>query len=218
MSARTCSRASRSACSAFFCPALVFLEPALFDGLPAPRGSLSAYYYSGLRELFVGGLWAIGVFLVVYEFLDFSWRASGLARRCGCGGLRGLPDRAAGDGVTLTPSRSSSGVGRHRHRLRSCGCVHRAADPDRPLLRPGRGKRAHRSWQGFHTVSAALDSLRRRPRRFRGHHGRAGQGSPLRRVDRDLGLRRLLAREGRRAKGAVRAPRRAAAGAGGSLS
>ena len=42
---------------------LVFLEPALFDGLPAPRGSLSAYYYSGLREVFVGGLWAIGVFL-----------------------------------------------------------------------------------------------------------------------------------------------------------
>ncbi len=56
-------------------PLLVFLEPALFDGQPFPRGSLSAYYYSGVRELFVGGLWAIGVFLFVYKFLDFSWES-----------------------------------------------------------------------------------------------------------------------------------------------
>ncbi len=46
---------------------LVLVEPILFDGQPFPRGSLSAYYYSGMRELFVGVLWAIGVFLVLYK-------------------------------------------------------------------------------------------------------------------------------------------------------
>jgi hypothetical protein len=48
-------------------PLLVFLEPILFDGQPFPRGSLSAYYYSGVRELFVGLLCAIGIFLVIYK-------------------------------------------------------------------------------------------------------------------------------------------------------
>jgi len=51
-------------------PLLVFLEPILFDGQPYPRGSLSAYYYSGVRELFVGMLCAIGVFLVIYKIAD----------------------------------------------------------------------------------------------------------------------------------------------------
>jgi hypothetical protein len=46
---------------------IVLLEPLLFDGQPFPRGSLSAYYYSGVRELFVGMLCAIGVFLIIYK-------------------------------------------------------------------------------------------------------------------------------------------------------
>jgi hypothetical protein len=46
---------------------LVFVEPILFDGRPWPRGSLSSYYYSGMRELFVGMLCAIGVFLIIYK-------------------------------------------------------------------------------------------------------------------------------------------------------
>jgi hypothetical protein len=51
-------------------PLLVFLEPILFDGQPFPRSSLSSYYYSGVRELFVGLLCAIGVFLVVYKVAE----------------------------------------------------------------------------------------------------------------------------------------------------
>lgn len=53
-------------------PLLVVLEPLLFDGQPAPRGSLSAYYYSGLREVFVGGVAAIGVFLITYKLVQRS--------------------------------------------------------------------------------------------------------------------------------------------------
>jgi hypothetical protein len=41
-----------------------------FDGDPFPRDSLSAYYYSGARELFVGALSAIGVFLFTYKVAD----------------------------------------------------------------------------------------------------------------------------------------------------
>lgn len=46
---------------------LVFGEPLLFNGQPFLRGSLSAYYYSGMREVFVGSLCAVGVFLIFYK-------------------------------------------------------------------------------------------------------------------------------------------------------
>ena len=51
---------------------LVFGEPLLFDGQPFLRGSLGAYYYSGVRELFVGALCAIGVFLLTYKVAERS--------------------------------------------------------------------------------------------------------------------------------------------------
>ena len=46
---------------------LVTVDRALFDEHPVLRGSLSAYYYSGVRELFVGTLAATGVFLISYR-------------------------------------------------------------------------------------------------------------------------------------------------------
>ena len=93
-------------------PLLVLLEPALFDGLPAPRGSLSAYYYSGVRELFVGGLWAIGVFLFVYKFLDFSWEGL-LSSLAGVAAVLValFPTERPGDGVLLTPMQVKLGEG-----------------------------------------------------------------------------------------------------------
>jgi hypothetical protein len=50
--------------------ALVLVDRCVFDGHPAPRDSLSAYYYSGVREVFVGTLAAIGVFLVTYKVTE----------------------------------------------------------------------------------------------------------------------------------------------------
>ena len=35
-----------------------------------PRSSLSAYYHTGVRDLFVGSLVAIGIFLVTYRFFE----------------------------------------------------------------------------------------------------------------------------------------------------
>src|SRR3954454_21287804 len=49
---------------------LVFLDKGLFDGSPFPRGSLSAYYYSGMRDEFVGIMSATGVFLVTYKIAE----------------------------------------------------------------------------------------------------------------------------------------------------
>lgn len=139
-------------------PLLVFLEPALFDGQPFPRGSLSAYYYSGVRELFVGGLWAIGVFLFVYKFLDFSWE-SFLSSLAGIAAVvvAVFPTERPGDGITLTPFQVKLGEP-------TVTAIHYgAAIAFIALLIPivlffarDEGKRGHRNWQGFHTVSAAF--------------------------------------------------------------
>jgi hypothetical protein len=137
---------------------LVLLEPAIFDGLPAPRGSLSAYYYSGMREIFVGGLWAIGVFLFVYKLPDLSWESllSSLA------GLSAVlvavfPTERPGDGVPPTPFQVELGEG-------VVTAIHYgAAVAFIALLVPivlffarDEGRRGHRNWQGFHTLAAVL--------------------------------------------------------------
>ena len=49
---------------------LVFIDKAAFHGNPFPRGSLSVYYYSGMRDEFVGILGAIGIFLITYKVAE----------------------------------------------------------------------------------------------------------------------------------------------------
>jgi hypothetical protein len=49
---------------------LVLGDGLVLGGDPFPRTSLSAYYYSGVREVFVGTLSATGVFLVTYKVAD----------------------------------------------------------------------------------------------------------------------------------------------------
>lgn len=50
--------------------ALVFFDGVMLDGEPFPRDSLSAYYYSGVRDLFVGALCATAVFLLTYKVVE----------------------------------------------------------------------------------------------------------------------------------------------------
>ena len=52
--------------------ALVLIDGIWFDGNPFPRTSLSGYYYSGVRELFVGALSATGVFLIAYKVAEVN--------------------------------------------------------------------------------------------------------------------------------------------------
>jgi hypothetical protein len=139
-------------------PLLVLLEPALFDGLPAPRGSLSAYYYSGLREIFVGALWAIGVFLFVYKLLDFTWESL-LSSLAGAAAVvvAVFPTERPGDGITPTPFQVKLGDS-------AVTAIHYgSAVAFIALLVPivlffakNEGERKHRNWQIFHTTAAAF--------------------------------------------------------------
>lgn len=43
------------------------------DGRPTSRGSLSAYYHSGMRDVFVAALAVIGVFLLTYMAFHYNW-------------------------------------------------------------------------------------------------------------------------------------------------
>ena len=89
---------------------LVLLEPLLFDGQPFPRGSLSAYYYSGVRELFVGALCAIGVFLVTYKVAERS-RENRLSTYAGGAAIivALFPTGRPGNGVPPTPPQNLLG-------------------------------------------------------------------------------------------------------------
>jgi hypothetical protein len=51
---------------------LVFGDKVAFHGNPFPRGSLSVYYYSGMRDEFVGILSATGIFLITYKVAELN--------------------------------------------------------------------------------------------------------------------------------------------------
>jgi hypothetical protein len=52
---------------------LIAGDAILFPGGPVPRGSLSSYYHSGVRDVFVSTLCVIGLFLVTYMALHWNW-------------------------------------------------------------------------------------------------------------------------------------------------
>jgi hypothetical protein len=54
-------------------PLVLLLGDWWLGGDPVPQDSLSAYYYTGVRELLVGLLAAIAVFLFTYRVADRSW-------------------------------------------------------------------------------------------------------------------------------------------------
>jgi hypothetical protein len=49
---------------------LMFYDGALLNGNPTPRSSVSAYYYSGGRELFVAALCVFAIFLITYKVTE----------------------------------------------------------------------------------------------------------------------------------------------------
>jgi Protein of unknown function (DUF998) len=49
---------------------LVLADGLLFDGDPFPRDSISAYYYTGVRDLMVGAICSTGVFLLAYKVAE----------------------------------------------------------------------------------------------------------------------------------------------------
>jgi hypothetical protein len=91
-------------------PLQLFAEPLFFNGQPFLRGSLSAYYYSGMREFFVGVLWAIGLFLITYKFAERS-KESRVSTYAGLAAIfvALFPTQRPGDGFALTPLQAQLG-------------------------------------------------------------------------------------------------------------
>src|SRR5215207_3107510 len=91
-------------------PLLVFGEPIVFDDRPFPLGSLSAYYYSGFREIFVGFLCAIGVFLVIYKWPERT-RESRVSTYAGLAVVvvAPFPTGKPGDKIATTPLQELAG-------------------------------------------------------------------------------------------------------------
>jgi hypothetical protein len=91
---------------------LVLVDAWGFDSHPFLRDSLSDYYYSGARELFVGTLSAIGVFLFTYKVADrtldnsLSFVAGFFAAVVAI-----CPTERPSDDVKLTPLQGSWGEG-----------------------------------------------------------------------------------------------------------
>jgi multisubunit Na+/H+ antiporter MnhB subunit len=51
---------------------LISLDRLVFTGHPFVRDSMSAYYYSGMREFFVGAIFGSGAFLLAYKVSEVS--------------------------------------------------------------------------------------------------------------------------------------------------
>jgi hypothetical protein len=49
---------------------LVLVDGLVFHGKPFPRVSISAYYYSGMRDLMIGAICSTGVFLLAYKIAE----------------------------------------------------------------------------------------------------------------------------------------------------
>lgn len=77
------------------------------EGRPTTRGSLSAYYHSGMRDLFVAALAVIGVFLLTYMAFHYNWD-NVLSMVAGVAAL-GTALFPTGGGEVLTPLQQELG-------------------------------------------------------------------------------------------------------------
>jgi hypothetical protein len=121
---------------------LISLDSIVFNGHPFVRDSMSAYYYSGMREFFVGVIFGSGAFLLAYKVSEGESRQHG-QHRCRLLRMahRNVPHRtsaAQGTSQAATapaqsapgPHRSQLGEGDSLRRIRrlhhlpgSCGCA-----------------------------------------------------------------------------------------------
>jgi len=94
---------------------LILGDRLLFPGGPFPRDSLSAYYHSGVHDIFVSTLCIIGVFLITYMALHWNWDnaitiGAGVAAIC----VAFFPTSVR-HGGTLTPLQEKFGQGPVAH-------------------------------------------------------------------------------------------------------
>ncbi|MHA2502913.1 MAG: DUF998 domain-containing protein [Candidatus Kariarchaeaceae archaeon] len=82
-------------------PTLVYLGNLWIFGVSDVLPSLSSYYYSDLRDIFVGVFFSIGIFLIAYEGYDTGDRILSTLAGLSCIGLAILPTAPTGEEPTL---------------------------------------------------------------------------------------------------------------------
>ncbi|WP_433047720.1 hypothetical protein [Dactylosporangium sp. CS-033363] len=89
--------------------ALVLGDLALEGG--KPRGSLSEYFYTGMRDVFVGALCVTGLFLLTYKAFEHNLDnlLSNVAGVAALGVALFCTDRTAGAAIALTPLQEKLG-------------------------------------------------------------------------------------------------------------
>jgi hypothetical protein len=147
---------------------LVGIDGLWFDRDASLRDSLSAYYYSGVGDLFVGALCAIGVFLLTYKVAERNLDntlslVAGIAAAC----VALFPTEREDKDVRLTPLQDELGEG-------FVGGIHFFAagvfivslavisfyfGKREGARDPVEGKRSPKFWQTFHWACAAVIGL-----------------------------------------------------------
>jgi hypothetical protein len=145
--------------------ALVLADGIWFDGSPFPRTSLSAYYYSGVRELFVGALCAIGVFLVAYKVAEVNLDNT-LSVLAGVAalGVALFPTGRPRDSVPLTPLQDELGetlvatvhYGSAVVFIVALGVISLCFGFREGARPPAPGRRSPAFWRAFHWICAGV--------------------------------------------------------------
>lgn len=140
---------------------LVLGEPLLFDDRPFPLGSLSTYYYSGAREVFVGSLFVIGGFLATYKIADHSWEnVASIVAGLAAATVALFPTGRPGTGVPPTPLQASLGESVVEHVHYGGGAVFFTSLAVISYLfsrsGPKTGRRSPAFWRRFHLACCGV--------------------------------------------------------------
>jgi hypothetical protein len=145
--------------------ALVLVDGLWFDGSSWARPSLSDYYYSGVRELFVGSLCAIGVFLITYKVAEVNLdNALSLLAGVAVLVVALFPTERSDDSVALTPLQRHLGetvVGTVHFSaatvfISSLGAISYFFGRREGTRPPGAGRRSPGFWKTFHWICAGV--------------------------------------------------------------
>lgn len=149
---------------------LIVGDIVLLEARMTARGSLSAYYHSGMRDVFVAGLAVIGVFLIIYKIFERNLDNT-LSLVAGVTALgvaffpAGVPDDVDSP-LTPLQERLGEDLVKTVHYLAAAVFILSLAAisywfAQREIKRTphGNGNRAHRSpefWHRFHLVMSGL--------------------------------------------------------------
>ncbi|MFC5261638.1 hypothetical protein ACFPJ1_05890 [Kribbella qitaiheensis] len=135
-----------------------------------PRGSLSAYYHSGMRDFFVGSLCVTGLFLITYRVFEriTDNLLSVIAGIAALGVAMFPTGRPAGNGILMTPLQEKLGEQTVAGIHFACAAIFIVSlaitsysfgvrEGNRPRIRNGQpAKGSPEFWRRFHWSCAAI--------------------------------------------------------------